>query len=121
MTTGKTVLRTVNIRHRSANGFSCLAILCLAVVLLSTTVQIGHFCGLGLSNAQTLVELDRASSRSPVCVTCLMISSISALVLLVAFFTMPGSAAFVGRLQMRPKPVLYSFQLYIRPPPLDPA
>jgi hypothetical protein len=109
-------LRTVNIRRRSTSGLS-LAGVCLAVVLLSTTVQTAHFCGLPVADAQAAVELDRASS-SPVCLTCLMAPSISALILLVAFFTTPGSARFVGRLQMRPKPVLYSFRLYIRPPPL---
>lgn len=109
----------MNIRHRSANGVSCLALVCLAVVLLSTTVQTAHFCGLRLPDAQTVVELDRASSSSPVCLTCLMAPSISALILLVAFFTMSASTVFNGHLQMRPKPVLYSFQLYIRPPPFD--
>jgi hypothetical protein len=112
-------LRTVNIRHRATNRLSCLAVVCLATVLLSTTVQTAHFCGLSVPNAQAAVELDRASSGSPVCLICLMAPSISALVLLVAFFIMSGSTVFIGGLQMRPKPVLYSFQLYIRPPPLD--
>ena len=101
------------------NGVSGLAVVCLAVVLLSTTVQTAHFCGLRLPDVQTVVELDRASSISPVCLTCLMAPSMSALVLLLAFLTMSASTVFNGRLQMRPKPVLYSFQLYIRPPPLD--
>ena len=48
-----------------------------------------------------------------------MAPSINAIILLVAFFVMASSTLFVGGLQMRPKPVLYSFQLYIRPPPLD--
>jgi hypothetical protein len=92
---------------------------CLATVLLSTTFQTAHFCGLSVPDAQAAVELDRASSGSPVCLICLMAPSISALVLLVAFFIMSGSTLFVGGLQMRPKPVLYSFPLYIRPPPFD--
>jgi hypothetical protein len=92
---------------------------CLAAVLLSTTVQATHFCGLGGPDAQTAVELSPASSGSPTCLICLMAPSISAIVLLVAFFVMSGSTVFVGGLQMRPKPVLYSFHLYIRPPPLD--
>ncbi len=116
---GRVGLRTVNIRDRSATRFSCLAIVCLAVVLLSTTIQAVHFCGLRVPDAQAAVELDRASSGSPVCLTCLMAPSISALILLVAFFTLSASVAFFGRLQMRPSPLLYSFQLYIRPPPLD--
>ena len=66
---------------------------------------------------QTAVELDPASSSSPVCLTCLMAPSMSALILLVAFFVMSRSTWFVAALQMRPKPVLCSFQLHIRPPP----
>ena len=112
-------LRTVNTRYRSPKGLNCLVVVCLAAVLLSTTIQTTHFCGLRAPGAQAAVELDRASSGSPVCLTCLMAPSISALILLVAFFTLSGSTVFVGGLQMRPKLVLYSFQLYIRPPPLD--
>jgi hypothetical protein len=41
----------------------------------------------------------------------------SAVILLVAFFVMASSTLSGGALQMRPKPVLGSFQLYIRPPP----
>jgi hypothetical protein len=112
-------LRTVNMRYRSPKGLNRLAVVCLAAVLLSTTVQTTHFCGLRVPDAQAAVELDRASSGSPVCLTCLMSPSISALILLVAFFTLSSSTVFVGSRQMRLKPVLYFFQLYIRPPPLD--
>ena len=94
-------------------------IVCLAAVLLSTTVQATHFCGLREPDTQSAVEFNPASSGSPTCLICLMAPSINAIVLLVAFFVTAGSTLFVGGLQMRPKPVLYSFQLYIRPPPLD--
>jgi len=46
-----------------------------------------------------------------------MAPSMSAVILLVAFFALASSMLFVGALQMRPKLVLSSFQLYIRPPP----
>ncbi|MGA9811169.1 MAG: hypothetical protein WBQ64_00240 [Terriglobales bacterium] len=46
-----------------------------------------------------------------------MAPSMSAVILLVAFFAMASSILSVGALQMRPKPVLTSFHLYIRPPP----
>jgi hypothetical protein len=84
---------------------------------LSTSIQVAHFCGLKGPAAQVSVELDPVSSSSPVCLTCLMAPSLSALILLVAFFVMSGSTVFVGALQMRPKPILSSFQLHIRPPP----
>jgi hypothetical protein len=112
-------LRIVNIRHQSANGLSWVAVVCLTAILVSTIIQTTHFCGLRAPDAQAAVELDRASSGSPVCLNCLMAPSMSAIILLVAFFTMSACAAFVGRMQMRPKPVLHSFRLYIRPPPLD--
>jgi hypothetical protein len=95
------------------------AVVCLVAVLLSTTVQAAHFCGLRGPEAQASVELDGASSGSPVCFICLMARSSTAIVLLIAFVVMSGSTAFVGGLQMRPDPVLYSFRLYIRPPPPD--
>jgi len=84
---------------------------------LSTSIQVAHFCGLKGPAGQVAVELDPASSSSPVCLTCLMAPSLSALILLVAFFVMSGSTVFVGALQMRPKPILSSFHLHIRPPP----
>jgi hypothetical protein len=99
------------------NGLGYLAVVCLAAVLLSTTLQATHFCELRGLDTQTAVEFNPASSSSPTCLICLMAPSISAIILLVAFFIMSGSTTFVGRLQMRPKPVLFSFQLYIRPPP----
>jgi hypothetical protein len=91
----------------------------LTAVLLSTTVQAAHFCGFPEPAAQAAVGLDPPSSGSSTCLICLMAPSISAIILLVAFFVMSGSTVFVGGLQMRPKPVLCSFHLYIRPPPLD--
>ncbi len=94
-------------------------VVCLLSVLLSTTVQTTHFCGLGAPDARATVELDQASSGSPVCLICLMARSSTAIVLLIAFVVITGSTVFVGRRQLRPDPVLYSFRLYIRPPPLD--
>jgi hypothetical protein len=109
----------VDIRYRPTNWISYFAIVCLVGVLLSTTVQATHFCGFRGTDAQAAFELDTASSASPVCLTCLMAPSISALILLVAFFVMARSAAFFGGLQICPRPILDSFHLYIRPPPLD--
>ena len=115
----KVALRTLSFHnpHRPTKWFTCLAVLCLVCVLLSTTVQATHFCSLGGLQTQAAVELDRTTSASPVCLTCLMAPSMSAVILLVAFFVMASSMLSVGALQMRPKPVLSSFQLYIRPPP----
>jgi hypothetical protein len=78
-----------------------------------------HFCGLRGPDAQATVELDRASSGGPVCLICQMARSGTAIVLLIAFVVITVSTVFVGRGQMRLDPVLYSFRLYIRPPPFD--
>jgi hypothetical protein len=48
---------------------------------------------------------------------CLMAPSTSALVLLIAFFILSSSTIPFRRLQVRPRPILTSFDLYIRPPP----
>jgi hypothetical protein len=108
----------VNIRYRQTHWATCLAVVCFATVLLSTTVQAAHFCAFRCPDAQAALELDPAASGNPVCLICLMAPSISAIILVVAFFIMSRSIVFVSRLQSRPRPILDSFQLYIRPPPL---
>ena len=71
--------KTMTFRTRPTKWFNCVAVVCFACVLLSTTIQTAHFCGLKLPAAQVAVELDPASSSSPVCLTCLMAPSMSAL------------------------------------------
>ena len=95
----KVALRTLSFhnRNRPTKWFTCLAVLCFVCVLLSTTVQATHFCGLRGLETQTAVELDRTTSASPVCLTCLMAPSMSAVILLVAFFAMASSIAVCRR------------------------
>jgi hypothetical protein len=85
---------------------------------LSTTVQAAHFCGFRQPGTQFTVESDSALSGGPACMVCLMAASTSAIILLAAFVVLSRSSVFVGGLQMRFRPILDSFQLYIRPPPL---
>jgi hypothetical protein len=89
--------KTVNIRYRQTQWPTCLALVCLATVLLSTTIQTAHFCAFRGANKQAALELDPSSSGSPVCLICLMSPSTSAIILLVAFFIVSRSNAFVGR------------------------
>jgi hypothetical protein len=110
--------KTVNIRYRQTQWPTCLALVCLATVLLSTTIQTAHFCAFRGANKQAALELDPSSSGSPVCLICLMSPSTSAIILLVAFFIVSRSNAFVGRRRTPLRPILDSFDLYIRPPPL---
>jgi hypothetical protein len=109
----------MNIRYRHASSLNCFAVVCFAAVLLSTTVQAAHFCAFQEPSAQAIAESDSALSGGPACLVCLMAPSASAIILLIAFVVLSRSSAFVGGLQMRFKPILDSFQLYIRPPPLD--
>ncbi len=111
------ISRTLILRHRQMKWFSGLVIVCFACILQSTTVQATHFCGSQAPNAQCSFRSGPASSAAPVCLTCLMAPSMSALILLVAFLVMSRSTLFVGGLQMCPKPILCYFRLYIRPPP----
>ena len=57
----KVALRTLSFhnRNRPTKWFTCLAVLCFVCVLLSTTVQATHFCGLRGLETQTAVELDQ--------------------------------------------------------------
>jgi len=91
---------------------------CLAAVLLSTTAQVTHFCGLRKSNSQAALELDPALPGNPLCLICLMAPSTSAIILLVAFLNAFRTIVCVGGRQMLPIPIIESFHLYIRPPPL---
>jgi hypothetical protein len=95
-----------------------LAVVCLVAVMLSGTVQATHFCGFRKSNSQNALELGLASPGSPFCLICLMAPSTSALILLVAFFTLFRSTACTGSRQIHLSPIIHSFDLYIRPPPL---
>lgn len=109
--------KTVKIPYRPTKWVSYFATVCLATVLLSATVQAVHFCASRGFETQTEVQSNPPSSGSSVCLTCLMAPAISALVLLIAFFIVAASSAFLGGLPPRLRPSLRSFQLYIRPPP----
>ena len=110
--------QTVNIRYRQAQWATCLAVVCFAAVLVSTTVQASHFCVFRGANKRAALELDPSSSGSPVCLICLTSPSTSAIILLVAFFIVSSSNTFVRRRRTPLRPILDSFDLYSRPPPL---
>jgi hypothetical protein len=105
-------------RYRPTNKFSSLAVVCLAGVLLSTTAQTAHFCAVRASAAHTTLELSPASSGPRMCLICLMAPSSNAVILLVAFFVRAGGAGSLSRQVIRYKPILGSFHLYTRPPPI---
>ena len=102
-------------RRAQTNSAAWLTVVCIAMLLAATTAQAGHFCGFPIPDANGGSQV--ASSRSAVCLICLMASSAMAAIMLVVFFPClrGGARAWCPRVQ--PRPFLESFQLYVRPPP----
>jgi hypothetical protein len=108
----------VNILTKTAAA-KWLAPLCVALLLVATVAQAGHFCGFqwfGLSDDGTQLRAD--SPNTTLCLTCLMVQSVAAIVLSVALSSILRRRLQVSPPQMHPRPFLSSFQLYIRPPPI---
>ena len=96
-----------------------LLYLCVAVLLLATTVESAHICGLGVGQSYASTQNDSASSPAgSFCAMCLLVHSVAAALVWVAAFS-PLFRRSAGRflLRLRFVPVLTSFQLYVRPPP----
>jgi hypothetical protein len=112
--TGK---RTVNIRRRPASPPDWLALVCIAVLLVASTAQAAHFCGFRINDTRGAAQLRLTSPNGTLCLTCLMAQSATAMVLLVAFFSVLLSSSRASSPELRPRVFLESFQLYVRPPP----
>jgi hypothetical protein len=89
------------------------------MVMLSGMIQSAHYCGLRKPGSPAALELDRGSSGGPLCLICLMAPSTSAILLLLALSVMFHAVLSLRLPQISPHPVLASFHLHIRPPPLD--
>jgi hypothetical protein len=107
----------VNILTKTA-GAKWLAYLAAALLLLATVVQAAHFCGFQSLDLRDGTQLRADSPNTTLCLTCLMAQSVAAIVLSIAFSSIFRRRARILLPQMRPRPFLESFQLYVRPPPI---
>ncbi len=92
--------------------------MCVVAVLLSTTVQVAHFCGVRRPDVHTALEIDAISPGTGPCMVCLLAQSVGAIILWIALFVSFRSEPRISAPQMPPRPFIESFVLYIRPPPL---
>jgi len=110
----------MRIAHSKTGWPALLVYVCVAILLLVGIIQAAHICG--LQAVQTNVSAQSESAASPasqLCAMCLLIQSVAA-VLLLMVVSSPLRRRTFGRsvLQVRIIPVLTSFQLYVRPPPV---
>jgi hypothetical protein len=108
----------VNILKRTAAA-KWLAPVGVALLLVATVAQAGHFCGLqsfNLSDDGTQLRAD--SPNTTLCLVCLMAQSVAAIVLSVAFSSIFRSRLPLSLPQVQPRTFLSSFQLHVRPPPI---
>ena len=107
---------TVNIRRRRTSWSAGLGYVCIALLLLATSIQAAHICGFRILGAPAVAQA-RLVPPSAVCLTCLMAQSSAEAVIFVAFFFTLRCSVGVWPPQMRPRPFLEFFRLYVRPPP----
>jgi hypothetical protein len=100
------------------NGAKWLAYLAVALLLVATVAQAAHFCGFQSLDLHGSTQVRPDSPNTTLCMTCLMAQSVAAIVLSISFCSVFRRRARVSPLQMRPRPFLASFQLYVRPPPI---
>ncbi|HSS96821.1 MAG TPA: hypothetical protein VLK33_07320 [Terriglobales bacterium] len=93
---------------------------CVGVLLLVGTVMAAHICG--LQTSQTTISVQTEANSSPAnqqCAMCLLIQSVAAVLLLMVLFSpLPRRKIARPVFQVHLIPVLTSFQLYVRPPPV---
>ena len=87
------------------------------MLLTATIVQATHFCGSRILDPNNTMQFRAGSSSGTVCLTCLMAQPAAAAVLFVARFSSLQVRSRVSFRGMTPRPLLESFQLYVRPPP----
>ncbi len=99
-------------------GAKWLAPLCIALLLVATVAQAAHFCGFPSLDLRSGVQVQAESPNTTLCLTCLMAQWVAAMVLSITFSSVFRRRLCVSLLQIRPRPFLESFQLYVRPPPI---
>jgi hypothetical protein len=107
--------RFVDLQARQTRWAASLTALCIALFLVATTAQAAHFCGFRVPNTHGGSQV--ASSGTTVCLTCLIASSATAIVVFVAFFPSLRTGVRISCQPAQPRPFRGSLQLYVRPPP----
>lgn len=89
---------------------------CLALLLFVCTLQAVHTCGTKSSDAQISVQAQSAAAPVSPCLVCFLQAAVVVLVLTVLLcgFAVREKASFP---QFRPRVLLSSFHLDVRPPP----
>jgi hypothetical protein len=96
-----------------------MAWLCLAVLLMASIVQVTHLCGFSLLDTCHTPQFHAVSSSGTVCLICLMAQPATVVLLFVAFFSNLPARPRVSFRKVTPNPLLESFELYVRPPPVS--
>ena len=108
-----------DLRHRPAH-IRLLIFICVGLLLVASTVQAAHICGLGGSATRVLASGEDVSSRSgSLCPLCLLAQSVTAAIILMTTFSPLRASRFARQSQpVLFSPFLRSFRLYVRPPPV---
>ena len=90
---------------------------CLALLLFASTLQVVHTCGSQASDVQVSVEAQSAPASVSPCLACILQAAPAILVIaiLLSGFAVQARPVLV---QFRPRVLLSSFQLDVRPPPV---
>jgi hypothetical protein len=90
---------------------------CLALLLFASTLQAVHTCGSKASDVQVRVETQGASASVSPCLACILQAAAAILVITISLcgFAVQSRSVLV---QLRPRVLLSSFQLDVRPPPV---
>ena len=106
---------TVIIRHKRTS-WRWLVCSCVALLLLATSAQAAHLCGLLIHGTHPAAQSVSGASGA-VCITCLMAQSSAEAEIVLVFSSNLRCSARVLPPQMQARSFLESFQLYVRPPP----
>jgi len=98
-------------------GITWLGRLCVLVLLLAATVQATHFCGLQLDDMSGRPHLRDASPGTTLCLTCLMVQTVGAILFLGVGFVPRRRPLVLCSQQLPSKQSPAFFHLYVRPPP----
>jgi hypothetical protein len=104
----------VNIPRKQTSSAAGLTVAYIALLLVATTAQAGHFCGFHMRNANGASQVGSSNAG---CQTCLMASSTTTAMVFLAFFPSLRRSPRVRAPESRPRPFLESFTLSVRPPP----